>query len=266
MKLSSLAGELRDGWDRQALAQRLRAASIHFTVCVLVASLCYGVLVWALHPAPYFGVTGAAGILAVIVAVDVVAGPLLTFLVFDRRKPELRRDLFFIGVVQALALAYGVHAAVLARPVFLTFVVDRFELVSAAEIDAAELERAPRELMPLSWSGPVLAAARRPTDPAEREALIFASMAGVDLRHMLRYYTPYDTAVGDVLARAKPLDALRPLNTAEQVRSAIEALELGPAPASGLRWLPVQGRRGDLVAFVDDRTARVVGVADLRPW
>ncbi len=75
--------------------------------------------------------------------VDIVLGPLLVFLVYDRRKKSLRRDLVVIICIQLAVIVYGIHASVLAWPVLMAFVVDRFELVTAAEIDTQELAKAP---------------------------------------------------------------------------------------------------------------------------
>src|SRR5690606_1245287 len=114
-------------------------------------------------------------LIAIVAMVDIVLGPLLVFLVYDRRKKSLRRDLVVIICIQLAAIAYGIHASVLARPVLMTFVVDRFELVSAAEVDAEELAKAPEQFRNLSWTGPMLAAARMPDNKEEREQILFAS-------------------------------------------------------------------------------------------
>lgn len=89
-----------------------------------------------------------------------------------------------IVCIQFAAIAYGIHASVFARPVLMTFVVDRFELVSAAEVDAEELAKATEQFRKLSWTGPVLAAARMPENREEREQILLASASyGIDLRH-----------------------------------------------------------------------------------
>ena len=73
---------------------RLRAAAIHLALSALVAMLA-GVLVFALwYPFPYRDVSGGSELFRLVVAVDVVLGPLITFAVFNRAKPrkELRRE------------------------------------------------------------------------------------------------------------------------------------------------------------------------------
>lgn len=260
-------GRLRP-W-RQAARPRLRAAGLHAIASLALAAVLTGVLVHALYPTPFFHAAGGASLLALMVLIDVVIGPCLTFVVFDARKPraELRRDLAVIVALQAAALGYGLYSTALGRPVFMTFVVDRFELVSAAEVDADELARAPQALRALSWSGPRLAGAVRPTDPRAREQLLLAGLAGIDLKHLISRYVPYESMQAEVAARLRPLAQLEALNDAASVAAAVrQAREAGGEAAAGIGWLPVSGRAEDLVALVDARSGRVLKVVRLKPW
>ncbi|MCH8150563.1 MAG: hypothetical protein IH987_21735, partial [Planctomycetes bacterium] len=47
-----------------------------------------------------------------------------------------------IGICQLAALLYGLYVLWLARPVFLVFVVDRFNLVFANQVPQSELDLA----------------------------------------------------------------------------------------------------------------------------
>lgn len=239
---------------------------LHLLASAAVAATFVVPFVLASYPAPLLGAVGGVSLLVLLVAVDVVSGPLLTFVVFDPTKPELRRDLRIIFAIQAVALAYGLHSAALARPVLLTFVVDRFEIVSAAEVDADELRRAPPQFHELSWTGPVLAAARRPTDAAERETVLLAGLSGIDLRHMFRHYVPYGEMAREVSRRARPIEVLKDFNDAARVDQAVRSLIRPGEKPDVLRWLPVQGRSGDLVAFVEASGGALRGVVNLAPW
>ena len=81
-----------------------------------------------------------------VMSVDVVLGPVLTFAVFNRAKGvrHLRRDLAVIGVLQTAALAYGLHTVYIVRPVAMVFEVDRFRLVNGrCRSSRQELPEAP---------------------------------------------------------------------------------------------------------------------------
>ncbi|WP_309246762.1 hypothetical protein [Ramlibacter montanisoli] len=124
---------------------RARAAGIHLALSAVVAVLA-GLLVFALwYPYPYREISGGRELFLLVVAVDVVLGPLLTFAVFNRAKPELRRDLAVIVALQLAGLAYGLWTVQLARPVHMVFEYDRFRVVHRVDI--------PAELEPLAPAG-----------------------------------------------------------------------------------------------------------------
>lgn len=263
MDTTASLNRLSDGFRGQALRHRLTAAAVH---CGLSAAIAVGLtiaMIAAWYPEPYFHASGGRSLLAMMVAVDVVVGPALTFIAFDRRKKSLRFDLAVIALLQLAALSYGLYATAMGRPVFQTFVVDRFEVVSAAEVDPTELMLAPATMRSLSWGRPSLAAALRPTDPTVREQLAFASTSGIDLRHLMRYYAPYDEQRDAVLKAARPLAALSEFNSQDLIDARLKDVKTDPAT---LRWLPVSAPREDLVALIDARTAELRAVIRLSPW
>src|SRR5918993_3549413 len=102
---------------------RGRAAGIHFGISLAVA-LVAGLLVFALwYPYPYREISGGRDLFLLVVAVDVVLGPLITFAIFNRAKgwPHLRRDLAVVALLQLAGLGYGLWTVHLARPVHLVF-------------------------------------------------------------------------------------------------------------------------------------------------
>ena len=75
-------------------------------------------------------------------------------------------DLSVILVLQVAALAYGCYVMFDARPVYNVFIVDRFDLIAANQIDAeTALSKAPPEFQSLPLTGPRVIAARRIDDP-----------------------------------------------------------------------------------------------------
>lgn len=242
---------------------KLRVASIHALASALVVGALGAVMIALWYPWPIFLAAGAATLLALVAACDVIVGPLLTLIVYRPAKPSLRFDLGTIVVLQAVAFLYGAVSVYEARPVFQLFVVDRFELVAAPEIDAAQLARAPEGLRMLSRSGPRLAAARQPADPREREALLFSSAAGgADVRALPQYYVKYEDARDAVLARARPLEQLAKHNDPR----AVEAVVARYADQGAVRFLPLSARDRDLTVIVDATTAEVRGIENLQPW
>ena len=249
------------GWTRPKLMQRARASMLHFFICVAVAFCATIPLIFWLYPAPFFQAAGGLHLLGLVVVIDVVIGPLLTFLVFDRDKKSLKTDLSTIACLQLVALLYGLYVTAMSRPVFMTYVVDRYEMVSAADVDEIEFQKAPASLKKPRWGHPEIAYAEQPADQEERSTIMFSALSGIDLNRLFRYYKEADMAKPKILEKAKPVKNLNLYNKAETVQDAI-----GPYTKRNLAYVPVQGRRRDLTALIDASSGDLIRVVDLRPW
>lgn len=86
---------------------RTKAVLIHLGLSSALALGVTSLLVFGWYPWPYFMALGGLMLVALIVGVDVVLGPLLTFIVFKPGKKSLKFDLTVIALVQAAALGYG---------------------------------------------------------------------------------------------------------------------------------------------------------------
>src|SRR5262249_6223499 len=146
---------------------RWQAAPIHLLLSVALAAIVVAVMLLLWYPQPYFAAAGGARLMLLLIGVDVVIGPLVSFVVIDPAKKNLKVDLAIIAVLQLCALCYGVIVMFHARPVFVVFAGDRFELVAANEIAESDLDKAPFEYRELSLTGPRIVGTRLPSDPAE---------------------------------------------------------------------------------------------------
>ena len=97
------------------------AAGIHFICSAVVAGLAAGLVFGMWYPYPYRELAGGRELFLLVVAVDVVCGPLLTAVLFNpaKSREELWRDLSLVAVIQLIALGYGLHTVWQARPLFL---------------------------------------------------------------------------------------------------------------------------------------------------
>ena len=123
---------------------RLRAAGIHLGISLAVAVLA-AILVFGLwYPYPYREISGGRELFLIVVAVDVVLGPLITLSIFNLAKPlkELRRDLVVVALIQLAGLGYGLWTVSLARPAHLVFELDRFRVVHVVDIPVDLMDRA----------------------------------------------------------------------------------------------------------------------------
>jgi hypothetical protein len=252
---------------RLASLNRWQAAGGHLAISALVgvAVLAAMVLVW--YPPPYFEAAGGNDLVLLMLGVDVTLGPLLTFAVFNPTKGlgKLRFDLAVIGLCQVAALAYGVHVMFTARPAYLVYAVDRFDLVMANTLPDAEIAKAkpPYDRKPIGR--PPTVGARLPDDPKLKEESLFLALGGVDLTQQPRFYVPYDAIAGDARERAQPIKALREINP--QRRRTIDAAvrDSGRAEA-GLAWLPARAPNRDFAVLVDASSGAIVDMVMADPW
>lgn len=245
---------------------RYKAALIHFSLSLLVAAIATGLLLGLWYPPPYFQAGGADRLLLLVVGVDVILGPLLTLIVFDTRKPELKRDLVIIVAVQLVALVYGFHVMLQSRPAFLVAAVDRFIVVSANQLEPDDLAQArePR-WRKLSWSGPVLVATERPDSGSERSDLLFSALAGKDIEQLPRHYVDYAHETPNLLRRAQPLSRLRELNP-DKPHDLDAWLKRHRRQEGSVVWLPIVARMNDITMLMDRKTGEPLGAIALDPW
>lgn len=238
--------------DRFDLRARLRAAGLHLLASMAVAALAAALVFGLWFPGAHRLLSGGRELFVLVTTVDVVMGPLLTFAVFNLAKGwrHLRRDLFVIAALQLGALAYGLHTVYLARPVAMLFEVDRFRVVTAADVFEPELPQAPEGLRSLPLDGPRLLTLHMP-EGEERSEALFKAIGGIDLGQRPRYWRHYDDdARQQALAKARPFQVL--LQHYPKLAPAFRAEVPSDVATEQARFLPVRAR-GDWVAVLDAR-------------
>ena len=237
---------------------RWHAAGAHLLISALIAAGVLGVMLALWYPPPLFQAMGGAGLAFIVIGVDVVMGPALTLVVFRRGKKGLKFDLAVIGALQLAALAYGCHIVELARPAFLVFVKDQFEVCTVANLEPERLAEARYpEFRSPSWSGPVLAYGQWPTEYEDQRRMFLATLAGWDLQHFPKYYAPYEAGREEILRRAQPLAEVR--KEEPGVGAIIDAwLAESGADEQKLRYLRLRARRAWVAVLLDSQTAMPV--------
>jgi hypothetical protein len=170
---------------------RWRAAGIHLLISTGIAAGVLALMLGVWYGPTLFRAMGGAALALILIGVDVVLGPALTLVVFRSAKRGLKFDLAAIALFQLAALLYGCYVVSLARPAFIVFVKDQFQVATVAELEPQYLAEAryPQYRSP-PWAGPELVYGDWPKDHEEQQKLLFAGLAGVDLQHFPRYYAP----------------------------------------------------------------------------
>lgn len=246
---------------------RVKAAAIHACLSLLVAAGAAALVFWVWYPYPYREISGGRELFTLVVAADVVLGPLLTFAVFNRRKPrqELRRDLAVIVMLQLAGLAYGLHAVAAARPVHLAWELDRMRVIHAVDVPEELLERAPEGLRTLPWTGPTPVAVRPFRDAAEAGDVTLAALGGADMGARPDLWQAYPEAAARIRASAQPVSSLRALRPAATA-SLDAAIQSTGVPESELMWLPLVGRKSFWTVLLRKDNVLPVAYLPLDPY
>lgn len=247
--------------------ERLRASSIHLCLSLVVATLAAALVFGLWYPYPYREISGGRDLFLIVVAVDVVLGPLITFSIFNRAKPwsELRRDLAMVAMLQVAGLAYGLWTVSVARPVHLVFEIDRLRVVHAVDVPEELLPQTPAGLVALPWTGPTLLAARPFRDVKENQDATIAALEGLHIGARPDLWEPYDKARARIKAAAVPLAQLRTRHP-QQAGAIDQALQAAGRTVDATAYLPVVGRKSFWTAFIDPATADVVAFLPLDPY
>ena len=248
-----------------ALSASLKHLFASFLVALIGAALVFGL--W--YPPPYSELLGGKGLFYLLMSVDVVCGPLLTFVVYSPHKarPELRRDIGFVVILQIVAFVYGMNVAIQARPVFLAFEGDSFRVVTALDIDMSGLLAAPQELRVLSLFGPKIIGVRlsNPSD-ADYPESIRLSVEGLHPSFRPSRWLPYEHQKMAVVQNSRALSALidsKPMYK-DLIEQSVNALN---KKIDQLGYLPlVSSKSVDWVAVVDLTNAYPVGFLPIDGW
>ena len=243
---------------------RLGASGIHLGISLCVAVFAAALVFGLWYPYPYGEISGGRELFFLVVAVDVIMGPLITLAIFNRAKPrrELLIDFTVVGLLQLAALGYGLWTVFAARPVHLVFEYSRMTVVHAIDVDADLLAKAPTSLQKLPVTGPTVIALRPFKNPAEQFDATMAAFEGFPLAARSDLWQAYEPVRADVLKEAKPVAELRARfsNQAAQIDRAIAATG---KPVTDLRYLPLLSRKTAWTVLLDTTTAEPLGYLPL---
>lgn len=250
------------------LPLRLRASLTHLSCSAAIAGVAMAVIYVVWHPGVIARLQGVDRLVTVLIAVDVVLGPLMTLILFNPSKARhlLKLDLGVVVSLQLVALAYGLVTVFNARPVYVVFNIDRFTIVTATEIVRESLQRVKTpEFARLPMGRPRIIAARLPDDPAARTELMFSSIGGgADIYQYPELFVDYAQEKEHAVARSRTLGELKVRNDINDAdwQAFLSSLK---RPEMDLAYLPVEGNGREGIAVIDRRSGDVVKLVDLYP-
>lgn len=256
---------------RSRFHEALKPALLHLAFSALIGALVATLVLLIWYPPPYDQLAGGRDLLCYVVLVDLVCGPLLTFLVFDRRKSfrALATDIGTIVFVQLLALGYGLHSVAQARPVFLAYEGSRYRLVSAADVDKDSLPLAQPSFQSLPFAGPQWVGVRlsQATD-SDFPSSVQMSLAGLHPAFRPQRWVPYTSQSAEIRAALLPVEALiaKHPNGREFIEGTLRSHGLKSAQ---IGYLPLSAEKAspmDWVVLVDRRSGQPRDFLPLDGW
>ena len=242
-----------------AWREKTRAFAVHFLVTLLFTASAAALVFLIWFPDPFQQMLGGTQLFEVLVICDLGLGPLASFFIYSSKKS--RRALLFdyavVGSIQLAAFFYGLYVVANTRPVYVVFAVDQLEVVTAGDIDDADLAPAPDAYRKRPIWGPQLVGIQRAADPKERTKMLFSGLAGKDYPVLPAYYVPYEQSLPQIRQRAAPVSDLEKRHPDAEPLISKAAAQL-QIPVEKLVWLRVRHSKGFWTALLDPDSGRPV--------
>lgn len=208
------------GMDKTILQQKMRAFSIHIVISSMLAVLMYVIVFKFLYPSPLDIIEGVLPIFLMMLSIDLVLGPIFTFIVYKKDKKTLKMDLALIGLVQLAGLCYGLYSLYITRPSFIVFETDKFVLVNANDVVTH-----PNPKYPVRSHGVQYVAANF-SGQTQADVVDFVKdsvINGKKIEYEQKFYNELKTVQSTILKKAKPLTELNSSNDKQVVENAIKS-------------------------------------------
>ncbi len=227
----------------------------HFTLSLLIAFLALLLVFMFWYPSPLAQAVGVTHLFIMMLAIDVIVGPILGFIVYKEGKKTLKMDLAIIILIQLSALIYGLYSIEKGRPVYIAFNIDRFELVRKNEIVSND-----HQYNVNFGAYPSYVAVQYPSDPKLKEKVMFDEVfGGVSLSQRPEFYQALESAKQQMKDKVLSLNDLPKYNPPSQLDKIVSKYP------TVIGFFPLKANNLDMTVLVD-QNAQVVKIVDLRPW
>jgi hypothetical protein len=244
---------------------RLRALALHLLASACALSLVLGTLYSGWYHWPGWYLTDVLHVVVVMAGVDIVVGPLLTFVIASPSKPrrELVRDISMIVVVQLFALIYGAVSLWNGRPLYYAYSETVLQLVQAYDIDSVEWVRAGKQnpdLAPHWYRLPRWIWAPLPEDAETRAKIIGSAITGGDdVISMPRYFKPWEQGLPALRTKLKKIDDVAYFPAADK-KKLKERMRAAGLATDQMNSMTLTGRGQPLLVVFDPAGAKIVAI------
>ena len=241
---------------------RFKAFGWHLLGSASALTLTLGLLYLGWYHWPGWYLADMPTVLAIMVGVDVVLGPLLTFIVADPAKARriLARDVGVILLVQLVAFGYGVTTLWHGRPLYYAFSVNCLSVVQAQDIesDSTDASAQSSKFAPHWYSLPRWIWAPLPDNSEEANKIVQSAVqGGFDVTARPAYYQPWGRGAAELRSQLKQVDDIKFFSLKERalLKQRMTALGFAPDRADAIA---LTGRKRPLLVVFDPSSLRLL--------
>jgi hypothetical protein len=247
---------------------RLKAFGWHLLGSAVALTVILGGLWLGWYRWPGWYLADVTQVVKVMMGVDLVVGPLLTFVIASASKPRrsLARDVAIIVAVQLVALGYGSVSLWNGRPLYYAFSENVLQVVQAYDINpeqaALGLKQNP-DLAPRWYSLPRWIWAPLPQNSDEKDKIVRSAITGGDdVISMPQYYQPWEKGLPALRLVLNNVDEQKYFSTKDR-KLLQQRMAAAGFPVDQKNTLAFTGRGHPLLAVVDLSTLKIAAI--LRP-
>lgn len=233
----------------------------HFfiSICISILVLLWIFNVW--YPNPLAKATDVVHIFLMLLVIDVILGPILGFVIYKEKKKTLKFDLAIIFLLQFSALIYGLYSISQARPAWIAYNVDRFELIRINDLLEDNIKDADVEFQKPTWLKPKFIGVQISNNIEEKNQNMFEEvLGGISIAQRPERYVSIDQVETQIKLRSQSLSLLNQYNTSNDLERILTKYPNANA------WLPLKANAVDMVVLINKEEAEIIKIVDLRPW
>ena len=192
---------------------RYLAFAIHLLLSGIIFLILAAIIIFIWYPGFLFWSDGGWQGIRLIAGVDFVIGPILTLLVYRLDKPELKKDLLVIALIQVACLAAGTWLVYKERPLALIYANGTFYSMSENSFAFHDLDS--QSARSLDDGIPAWVYVDLPTEPQTRSQLLMDQLKDGPIHTKVDLYRPFQQHLAQVFEEAIDLDSVDEVSRAQ---------------------------------------------------
>ncbi|QIO09988.1 TfpX/TfpZ family type IV pilin accessory protein [Acinetobacter lanii] len=238
------------------MSKRLKFACKHFLISALIGTLTALLIYYVWYPYPLNIAVGVDQIFLMFIGIDIIIGPILGFLVYKESKKNLKFDLFIVVLFQFSAFIFGLISLEKARPAWIVFNLNQFELILKNEI-ILPANKSNLKYKESSWFGPQWVSTTPAKNITQKNNDIFDAVFNhVSTAQKVERYTDIRHAKSTIINKSIAIKELSRFNEDVSILQTIP---------EATKYLPLKSKLVDMTVLLDEN-GNAIKIVNLRPW